>query len=67
MGAITSAYGPSSIRESYIGGILNKKARRGKRKAADFPEPVGAKPIISLIDMPMGRACIWMGLGFVYP
>jgi len=39
---------------SLIGGIFNKKFIRGIRKAADLPEPVGAKPIMSLKHIPTG-------------
>ena len=57
-GAIIRAYGPSSINSPYIGGILDKKLINGTRKAADFPDPVGANPIISLKLSPIGIPCI---------
>ena len=38
----------------------------GSKKAADFPEPVGASPIMSRIAYPIGRAYIWMGVGDMY-
>jgi hypothetical protein len=36
-------------------------------KAAVFPEPVSAMPMISFLANPMGIACLWMGEGFSYP
>jgi hypothetical protein len=57
-GAIIILYGPSSTSSPYIGGILLRKFIKGIRKAADFPEPVGAKPIMSLNFNPIEIAYI---------
>lgn len=35
----------------------------GSRKAHDLPDPVGAKPIISRIFIPIGNAYIWIAVG----
>jgi hypothetical protein len=43
------AYGPSYIKESLIGGFFSRKIIRGTKNAADLPEPVGARAIISRI------------------
>ena len=36
---------------------------RGMRKAAVFPDPVSATPMMSRLRKPMGMACRWMGVG----
>ena len=48
-------------------GYLRRNVIRGSRNAADFPEPVGARPIMSRIAMPIGIACIWIGRGSLNP
>ena len=36
---------------------------RGIKKAAVFPDPVSATPMMSLFCRPMGIACLWIGVG----
>ena len=36
---------------------------RGIKKAAVFPDPVSATPMMSLFCRPMGMACLWIGVG----
>ena len=39
----------------------------GAKKASDLPEPVSANTIASLSSMITGMACIWTGVGFLWP
>ena len=47
-----SPYGPSDALIPSTAGIFIKKLIIGSKNAADFPEPVGANPIMSLIFYP---------------
>jgi len=42
---------------------LSRNIIKGNKNATDFPEPVGAKAIISLLLTPIGTAYIWIGIG----
>jgi hypothetical protein len=67
VGAIIKLYGPFSAISPATGGIFIKKPIIGSKKAQDLPEPVGAKASKSLKFIPVGMACIYIGVGVSYP